>query len=119
MNQNYSFIWGYKSRYIIASIENATYEDVKNALGKMPEVYSSQVLPDMTAINNLRKVLQTARVTSYAYWPMVGISIEFRPNNLAFLYEYDNYARLIRKSQAGKIEEEYEYHYRPNHVVVH
>ena len=60
------------SMYPVAKIVNATYEEVKAALGTAPESLSSSSSPDTALIDGLRTKLGKAHVTTYTYKPRWG-----------------------------------------------
>ncbi|WP_455584818.1 hypothetical protein [Bacteroides sp.] len=110
---NHSFIWGYKSRYIIASIKNATYDDVKAGLGVNPEKYSDTDSPAMFMIDSLRSKLPNSLVTTYTYQLMKGMNSEMSPDGKLTIYDYDGYRQLIRiKDTKKQTVEEYRYNYK-------
>lgn len=111
-NINHSLIWGYKSNYIIASIENATYDEVKKGLGIAPETYSDVEIPYMNRIDNLRVMLPNSLVTTYVYAPLIGLTGETSPDGRTTRYEYDGYRQLVRiKDSKWQTVEEYKYRY--------
>jgi YD repeat-containing protein len=114
------YLWGYKSQYPIAKIENATYEQVRTALGysndNQVETLSNNDTPfsfDWTTINNLRTQLPNAQVTVYQYKPLAGITLITDPRGVKTTYEYDSFGRLQAiKDTNNKAIESYEYHYK-------
>lgn len=114
------YLWGYNGMYPIAKIENATYEEVKDALGNLPESLSSSSTYD-SRIDNLRTSvsLQKAHVTLYKYKPLVGIISITSPTGLTTIYTYDLFNRLQKVSikkpnDVEKVIEIYDYNYRTN-----
>ena len=112
------FLWGYKGQYPIAKIENATYTEVKTALGSLtPKTISDRAKPlssDWTAINNLRDAfsLKNALITTYSYKPLVGVELETDPAKRKITFDYDTFGRLTRiKDDEDKIVKEYKYNY--------
>jgi len=109
------YIWSYQGKHLVAEVKNATFEQVKTALGNiMPESLSASLLPDMTLINGLRVKLQGSQVTTYTYKPLTGITTITDPNGATTRYEYDTSGRLrYIKDNNAKIIQEYNYHYQP------
>ncbi|SHM96821.1 RHS repeat protein [Flavobacterium chilense] len=111
------YLWGYNYTKPIAKIENATYSQVMNALGKSNsetleyiQNYSDNSLN--TEIQKIRSNLGSAMVTSYVYKPLVGITSVVDPKGTSISYEYDDLNRLKRiKDQDQNIIEEYCYGY--------
>lgn len=114
-----SFLWGYNYQYPIAEIENATYEEVKTALGSItPDTLAAKTTPsesDFTAINNLRNntALRKALITTYKFKPLVGMTSETDPSGRTVFYEYDDFGRLkYTKDENEHIVKDYQYHYK-------
>ena len=101
------YLWGYNDRYPIAKIENATYNDLKTALGGVaPETV------ELAAINNLRNTPANFMITTYTYQPPFGIISETDPSGKTVFFKYDTSGRLIEATnEDGKILEEHEYNY--------
>lgn len=98
-----TFLWGYQNRFPIAKIENATREEVLLKMGfpstatNVLDSWSGVVEPtdDMkNKISSLRVSLPNARVTTYEYEPMKGVTAITDPNNVVTRFEYDGYNRL-------------------------
>ena len=53
-----------------------------------------------------------ALVTTYTYKPLVGIASMTDPRGVVTNYEYDGFGRLKTVTQAGKVIEKYDYHFR-------
>ncbi len=88
---NTVYLWGYKGKYIVAEIKNATYAEVKAALGNVaPESLSGLASPNMTTINGLRTRLTDASVTTYVYKPLYGIESVTDPGGITSYYTYDD-----------------------------
>ena len=117
---NIVYLWGYNYQYPIAEIKGATYTDVKAALGSYTdtqvEALAAKTDPaaDMTTINNLRTQLPNALVTTYTYKPLVGVATMTDPRGVIAKYDYDSFGRLIKVTQADKVIETYDYHYKGN-----
>ncbi len=112
-------IWAYRGQRLVASIQNATYDDVRNALGKSPESYTD--LEGNSAVYEslmqLRTKLLSAIVTSYTYDYALRLVSKVEPNGLTTYYEYDALGRLIstvRKTENNRPEllESYKYYYK-------
>lgn len=111
------YLWSYKGQYPIAQIQNATYQEVKNALGGIaPESLSLSESPNINLINGLRTSLANAHITTYVYKPLWGIIEAKSPSELTTFYDYDSFGRLcevyIKKNGVKEILESYKY----NHV---
>lgn len=114
------YLWGYSYRYPVAVIRNATYQEVRTALGSTtPEAIAarSEPLPaDLGAINNLRhsnSLKNKSLITTYTYQPLVGMTSETDPSGRTISYEYDSFGRLTSiKDEDGNILKDYQYHHR-------
>lgn len=87
-------IWSHKGQKLIASIENATYEEVEEALGKEPESYSD-LSSQSVSLDFLRNKLSNSLVYTYQYDSMLNLIQKTEPNGLSYRYSYDSLGRLI------------------------
>lgn len=89
------YLWGYSGQYVIAKIQNATYEQVTSALGSTtPEDLSAAKQPDLGLVNGLREMLPYALVTTYTYYPLIGMKTATDPKGTVTKYDYDFENRL-------------------------
>ncbi|MDH6310485.1 hypothetical protein M2451_004078 [Dysgonomonas sp. PFB1-18] len=95
------YIWSYQGLCPIAKIENATYDQVENALNRKIDSISLLRIPleVIESINALRTTLTDASVTTYTYYPFVGLASVTDPAGLSVYYEYDKANRLIQVYQ--------------------
>lgn len=120
--ENVVYLYGYSNQYVIAIIENATYNQVQSALSSNVIASISSAVQPTTAqwntINNLRTSHHEWHVTTVKYNPLVGVSSITDPTGTEMRYVYDDLGRLISKSQVindtERTLETYEYHYIPN-----
>jgi hypothetical protein len=116
-NINRVTLWGYKGQFVIAEIDNATYDQVKSALGVTPESLSSSITPNFSLIEGLRDkpALKDAHVTTYKYRPSVGVTEIKNSQSITTCYEYDSFNRLkrtyIKEGTTEKNIRTYDYHY--------
>jgi len=110
------YLWGYNYQYLIAEIKGAAYSDVT---GKIAEATlnaiaakSEPAAADWTSINNLRSQLPNAQVTTYTYKPLIGIATMTDPRGVVTKYDYDSSGRLNKVTQADKVIQSYDYHYK-------
>lgn len=105
------FIWGYKSQYLIAKIENASLREVKSVIGDF-EAFAQSMSPDYSKIDGLRTKLPSAYVTTYAYSLGVGLSSVTYPNGERESYIYDLYGRLVCiLDNNNNVKKAYKYNY--------
>ena len=108
-----SYIWGYNKKYIIAKIDNASYQDIANALNTSVNTVKAYTENDLSKIADLRTNLPTALVTTYEYDPLIGITKTTDPRNYSMTYKYDDLNRLIEvKDDQGHIINDYDYNYK-------
>lgn len=123
-DNNYStvYIWSYNGEYPIAEIKNATYAEVRDALGGETFVsgLSKKFEPaaaDWTKIEGLRTNanLKKSMVTIYKYKPLVGVTEISDPRGVSTFYGYDDCWRLkeiyIMENNVKKVLENFVYHY--------
>lgn len=87
-------LWSYGGQYPVAEIKNATYDEVKSIIGITPESFSTAATPNTTLLDNLRKNLANAHVTTYKYNPLFGILESTNAAGVISYYSYDLYGRL-------------------------
>jgi hypothetical protein len=122
-----SYVWGYESQYPIAKVVNATYSEIEAVLGEIvidklnsgyadykgitDYCYTDEEIRDM--LEPLRTDLPDAKVSTYTYKPLVGMTSETNIKGMITYYEYDNFNRLKTiKDHDGNILKQYEYHYK-------
>lgn len=114
------YLWSYNGKYPIAEIKNATYAEVKSAMGYTDaqiNALASRNEPtaaEWTKIYNLRtnNNLSSAVVTVYEYIPLVGINKVTDPRGIVAIYHYDRSGKLLKiEDNEGNIIEQYDYHY--------
>jgi hypothetical protein len=113
-----AILWGYNFTHPVAEIKNATYQDVLGVLTQtvVDGLNSSpgtdaQVRQQLQALRSAAS-LSNARITTYTYTPLVGLSSVTDVNGFTSYYQYDAYNRLkliIDKDQ--NILKRYEYNY--------
>lgn len=107
------YLWGYSQQHPIAKIENATYQEVADALNVTPAILETYTESKLLVINDLRVDLPQAMVTTYTYAPLIGVTSITDPKGLKSTYDYDNYNRLkFIKDGDGNILKEYKYNYK-------
>lgn len=109
-----SIIWGYNYKYPVAQIVGATYANCIAQLtgGSVTALQSMDGATLRTELNNIRTNISSARVTSYTYKHLAGVSSITDPNNKTNTYEYDTFNRLmIVKDQEGNAVKKNEYVY--------
>lgn len=108
------YIWGYMGMYPVAVIENATYSEVRSALGAsvLKEIGNSSTLSatHQIKLDALRNALPDAKITVYSHKPLVGVASVTDPSGRKTYYQYDGAGRLTAvRDEQGNIVEAYEY----------
>lgn len=107
-------LWAYRGQRLIASIQNATYEEVANVLGNSPENYS-ELNASVPTLDFLRTSLPSALVFTYRYDNRLNLTGKTEPNGMAYTYSYDSLGRLVAEHRhlTGRNEllNTYEYKY--------
>lgn len=110
-------LWGYKNRYVVAQINNATLQDVINCGINFNELANKQVPSDedWEKIHNLCSLLPSASVVVSKYEPMVGMISQTDARGVETRYTYDGFNRLHQIIEVRGNEEyilkQYEYNY--------
>lgn len=105
------YIWGYGGLYLVALVENATFEEVNGIryFGNLGNTPLSESLS--LEQNSALRQLPAARVTTYTYLPFVGLSSVVDAAGVETHYEYDAEGRLLRiTDHQGQLMDAYEYH---------
>lgn len=115
-NKYISFLWSYSNTYPIAKIENATYDQVSNAItGTINTITSSDNPSDadiQTMASTLRNNLPNAQITAYTYQPLLGMTTTIDPRGVKTFFSYDNWGRLRTKlDNNSNLIQYYNYHY--------
>lgn len=116
-NMNRVTLWGYKGQFIVAEIDNATYDQVESALGVAPESLSSSITPNFSLIEGLRDkpALKDTHITTYKYRPSAGVVEIKNPQGITTHYGYDSFGRLkeiyMMENNVKKVVQSYNYHY--------
>lgn len=111
-------VWGYKRRYIVARAQGSSYNTVIAMVDTNVVNNPSSDVAMRTELNKIRTGLASgnpnAKVTTYTYAPLKGITSVTDPANRAVYYEYDNFGRLkMSKDQDSKVTDRIIYHYKP------
>jgi hypothetical protein len=94
-----SFVWNADKTLPIAKVENAAYTTLQSLPGGLSADFRAQ--------------LPNARVTTYTYKPLIGVSTITDANNRPNYYEYDAFGRLLFiKDHKGNIVKTFDYHYK-------
>jgi YD repeat-containing protein len=107
------YIWGYNKTQPIAKIENTTFSQIANALGVSENILLNFNENNLSSINNLRNILPNARITTFTYTPLIGVTSVTDPRGRVMYYEYDGFNRLkYIKDHDGNILNKNEYNYK-------
>jgi hypothetical protein len=116
-NSTVSYLWSYNNEHIIAIIKNASYAAVESILSAAAIEAFTKMNPDRTAIENFVAPLKTglpdAKIETYSYAPLIGLTSQTDEKGKAAYYEYDQLQRLRNvKDQNGNILKNNTYHYK-------
>lgn len=104
-----AYIWGYNKQYPIAKIDNATYADIENLFGNGFEIVDGLSTAQETQLRSL----PDAMITTYSYYPMIGVKSITDPNGQTITYHYDEFNRLeFIKDINKKILSQNQYNYK-------
>lgn len=102
------YIWGYEGQYLIAKIENMTYDVLSDQYGITNNAYPD-TLPETE--ENMLRGIEGIAVTTYAYDPLVGITRITDPSGHSVYYEYNDSGKLkVIRDDKGKVLKSYDYH---------
>lgn len=87
-----AYIWGHEGRYVVAKVENATYDQIEG-LNSFGIGFSISADLSTTQDSQLRS-LSGALVTTYTYEPAVGVQTIKDPMGQTITYHYDAMHRL-------------------------
>lgn len=111
-------VWGYRRRFIVARVQSSDYNTVISLIDTNVINNPSSDAAMRTELQKIRTGLAginpKAKVTSYTFAPLRGVTSSTDPRGETVYYEYDNYGRLKRtKDLNGDIKENTWYHYKP------
>ncbi len=110
-----TFLWGYGKKYPVAEVVGADWTTVSGFVNQtvLNDQYTINEVPRMTELQNIRNGLagSTALVTTYTYYPLIGMASKTDANGLTTYYSYDSFGRLKGVTDPqGKIISKYTYH---------
>lgn len=108
-----SVVWGYNYQYPVAQVIGETYTNAVSSLTvSMSALQQLDGQNLLTELDHIRTGNPSARVTTYTYKPLTGITSITDPNNRKNSYEYDNFNRLSNiRDQDGNVVKKNEYNY--------
>ncbi|MFC1226695.1 hypothetical protein ACFE6N_23020 [Pedobacter sp. BG31] len=106
-----SYLWDSQEVYPIIEVKGASYNDVSAAAGSAGYAVNAA---SASAIKSLGSTIQSAlpnsMVSSYAYKPMVGVTVLTGPDERSKYFSYDDYGRLLTiRDHQQRILKKYEY----------
>jgi YD repeat-containing protein len=110
------YLWDSMYNNLLAEIRNTSFENVMQNLGLTLSgnpIDVFQFETKMTEINNLRGLLSNAAITTYTYFPFIGLDSKIDVRGVKTTYNYDTFGRLQTvKDENDKTIENYDYHYK-------
>ena len=110
-----AYLWGYNGQYVVAMVTGSTYATISALVNNSILQNPTSDLQLRNELNKIRTGLAgtEAKVITYTYDPMVGITSQTDENNQTVFYEYDELNRVERiKDQSEDIVTRYTYNYR-------
>jgi len=91
-----SYLWGYKGRYLVAEIENASYATAKSLIGTTGMGNINTSSDENVIKTELEKLysMSYAMVNAYTWQPLAGIKRHISPQKTYTTYDYDANNRL-------------------------
>lgn len=116
------YLWGYGHTQPVAEVFNVTLPQVQAALqaeGLTEQELEKRTTDGVTTAAQLQAVfarlrarLPQARLSSFTYAPLVGVTSRTDPSGRTTFYEYDALGRLLRvRDEQGRILSQQEYKY--------
>lgn len=105
------YLWDTYGRYMLAMIQNAT-------LSQVGDTSQLSAMPSWARRTTLQALLPNAKIQTWDYLPLIGVSSHTDVNGQTLLYEYDGLGRLkyekrrVNGVSDPEILHEYEYNYR-------
>ena len=111
-------VWGYKRRFIVARVQSSDYNTVISLIDTNVINNPSSDAAMRTELQKIRTGLAStspkAKVTSYTFSPLIGMTSSTDPGGETVYQEYDSYGRLKRtKDHSGNVKENAWYNYKP------
>lgn len=111
-----SYLWGYENRYPVAEFQNATIEEMEDALSNTDGflIFEPHIPEEIIdGLPELKRNIPKAQISVYAYIPLIGIERICDSQGNVEYYEYDELGRLLRvKDVNGDVNKEFKYLYR-------
>jgi hypothetical protein len=111
-----AIVWGYNKTQPIAKIEGATYSQVSQYISNI--ISYSDTNDETTLLSELdtfrkQSALAGFQITTYTYFPLIGVRTITPPSGIREYYIYDSANRLKEVHDVnGNILKEYQYHYK-------
>lgn len=110
-----SYLWGYKGRYPIVEIQNATLDELMQTIKEVDSFLLFEPREPalfIEVIDAMAQKMPKAHISIYDYIPMVGILSFCNSNGDVEHYEYDELGRLLRVTdKEGNVIQENKYSY--------
>lgn len=109
-------VWGYQHRFVVARVSESDYATVIALVDSTVLDHPSSDAAMRTELAKIRTGLagSRAKVTTYTYASLKGVTSMTDPMGVTTYYEYDDYGRLKRrKDMDGDVKDNIWYHYKP------
>lgn len=108
------YIWGYNGAYIVAEVTGVVLSSVTSANSVLSGIATTPLAGALPAVaETALRNLSNARVVSYDYQPLIGVSRITDVSGRTTTYNYDNEGRLSTVIDSdGHVIEKYNYNYK-------
>lgn len=113
-NTPITYLWSYDGQYPVATIYNAHYQCVEDAIGGKPildSIKASSILSKRDIVRIKEMPLENAQTTISTYIPLAGVSSITPPSGITTYFEYQDNKLQLSKHYNNKFIEEYKYNY--------
>lgn len=109
-----SYIWGYGGAYIVAKVENATADVIRDCHSSLSGIFTYPLSgPLGEAAETCLRAIPNAGVTTFDFRSSCGVSKITDASNRSIYYEYDSSERLYKVvDEDNNLVEKYQYNYK-------
>ena len=109
-----TYLWGYGGLYPVVYAQGVDFNELKVAVGQQYADFSqlsNSYTIERNASDIRAKLKGKSAVSSYTYYPLVGMRTATSPDGKTTAYHYDKKWRLVKiEDDAGRVRSQYAYH---------